>query len=142
MKILEEAGIYVFTTISTPFNFIARRDPYGSYHRMVITNFFRTVDVMARYPNSLGLLAGSQVVNNKATVSSAPVVKAVVRDLKRYMKLKSEVYSQRILPIGYNAATTNDRDKTILDYLSLGDSASSIGFWTVLPYSPLKLAKA
>lgn len=45
------------------------------------------------------------------------------------MRLKNEVTEQRILPIGYNAATTSARDKTILGYLSFGDESSSIDFW-------------
>ncbi|XPS73877.1 hypothetical protein M3J09_006010 [Ascochyta lentis] len=135
MKLLEEAGIYVFTCISTRFNAINRLDPYKSYHRTAIEEFCQTVNVMAQYPNTLGLLVASNLVNGRSSEKATPVVKAVVRDLKRYMKLAKESSGQRILPIGYDAATTDDRDKTILDYLSLGDPASSIDFWTCTCYS-------
>jgi hypothetical protein len=96
-----------------------------------MTSFFKTLDVMASYPNTLGLLAGSEVVNNEATLAATPVLKATIRELKKYMKLKKETTGQRVLPIGYDAATSGARDQTILDYLAGGDSESSIDFWTV-----------
>ena len=131
MELLEEAGIYVFTTISTRFNAINRLDPYNSYHQPAMNEFFQTVNMTAKYPNTLGLLVASNLVNDKGTEKAAPVAKAVVRDLKRYMRLHNDASGQRILPIGYDAATVDPRDMTILDYLSLGDPASAIDFWTV-----------
>lgn len=130
MKLLEDAGIYVFTGVFTRFNAINRLDPYASYHRTAMTEFFQTVDVMAQYPNTLGILAGVAIMNNKPSEKATPVIKAVVRDLKKYMKLKSDASGQRILPVGYTAATVEQLDTTALDYLSLGDPASSIDFWT------------
>lgn len=131
MKLLEEAGIYVVTGISTRFNTINRFDPYRSYHSNAMNEFFRTVDVMAVYPNTLGLFVASNLVIDKDSEKAIPVTKAIVRDVKRYMKLRNEVSNQRILPISYDAATIDDRDTTILNYLSLGDPASAIDFWTV-----------
>jgi hypothetical protein len=96
-----------------------------------VTSFFKTLDVMASYPNTLGLLASSEIVNNEATLSATPVIKATIRDLKKYMKLKNEITGQRVLPIGYDAATSGVRDQTILGYLAGGDSEGSIDFWTV-----------
>lgn len=131
MKLLEEAGIYVFTDVSTRFSVISRLDPYKSYHRPGMTEFFQTVNVMAQYPNTLGLLAGNSVINSPSTQGAAPVIKAVVRDLKRYMKMQNEANGQRIIPVGYTAATVDQLDTTVLNFLSLGDPASSIDFWTV-----------
>ena len=42
---------------------------------------------MARFPNTLSLLAANQLINSDATLPGAPVLKAVVRDLKKYVKL-------------------------------------------------------
>lgn len=131
MKLLEEAGIYVVTSIATRFNSINRGDPYKSYHQMAMTEYFQTVGVMAQYPNTLGLLAGNQVINNPITQKAAPVIRAVVRDIKRYMKIQNEANGQRILPVGYTAAMVDQLDITVLDFLSQGDPASSIDFWTV-----------
>lgn len=93
--------------------------------------FFRTVDVMASCPNTLGILVADMLINNDASVACIPVIAAVVRDLKKYMALKNEETGQRILPIGYSAATIEARDMAILDYLSSGDKGDSIDFWTV-----------
>lgn len=131
MKLLEEAGIYVFTSVSTIFSSINRAEPYTSYHRPALEDYFQTVNTMAQYPNTLGLLAGNGVINGPRNQRCAPVIKAVVRDLKRYMKLHQEANNQRILPIGYTAATVDLLDTTVLDFLSRGDPASSIDFWTV-----------
>ena len=84
---------------------------------------------MASFPNTLGLLAANTVINGDTTLPAAPVIRAVVRDLKKYMSMRHRLTGQRVLPIGYNAATTSARDQTILEYLSLGDQA--IDFWTV-----------
>ncbi|KAJ4324712.1 hypothetical protein N0V94_001109 [Neodidymelliopsis sp. IMI 364377] len=103
-----------------------------------MAEFFRTVDVMSKYPNTLGLLAANETVNNKDSEKAIPVVKAVVRDLKRYMGMKHEVSGQRVIPIGYNAAANDGRENAVLDYLSLGDAASTIDFWTVSTISSSK----
>ena len=131
MKLLEEAGIYVFTGASTRFNTINRLDPYASYHSTAMTEFFQTVNLMAQYPNTLGLHAGNGITNSPSVQRAAPVIKAVVRDLKEYMKLQNAASGQRILPIGYTAATFDLLDTTLLKYLSVGDPASAIDFWTV-----------
>ena len=147
MKLLEEAGIYVFTSVSTIFSSINRAEPYKSYNEPFIQECFQTVDIMAQYPNTLGLLAGNSVINGPRNQRCAPVIKAVVRDLKGYMKIHHEASGQRTLPIGYTAATIDLLDTTALDFLSQGDPASSIDFWTVshtlrLRYSPLNLPSA
>ncbi|KAF1351608.1 hypothetical protein EJ07DRAFT_137674 [Lizonia empirigonia] len=97
--------------------------------------FFRTVSTMAHYPNTLGLLVASNQVVNKDTGKAIPTVKAVVRDLKRYMKLQNKACDSRLLPLGYDdVITQGGGEKTILDGLSLGDSASAIDFWTCSCY--------
>ncbi|KAK1913200.1 hypothetical protein P3342_005136 [Pyrenophora teres f. teres] len=134
MKLLEEAGIYVFTTVSTPFNAINRLAPNESYNPVTMVSFFKTVGIMASFPNTLGLLAGNELINNDATMPVAGVLKAVVRDLKKYMKLQNEANGQRVLPIGYNAATSSARDQEVLEYLTVGDDEISIDFWACKNY--------
>lgn len=152
MRLLEEAGIYVFTVgsclplrylyieltmhasikaVSTPSNAIRRAAPTESYNPVTMVSFFQTVDIMARFPNTLGLLASNELINNDATMPVAAILKAVVRDLKKYMKIQNETNGQRVLPIGYNAATSSARDQEVLEYLTAGDDEMSIDFWTV-----------
>ena len=118
-------------TVATPHCSINRTAPYESYNANAMDYFFRTLDVMAEFPNTLGALAAYKAVIGGITEACTPVIAAVVRDLKKYMKLKYEATGQRILPIGYCAATTHPRDKMILDYLSSQTEAERIDFWTV-----------
>lgn len=152
MKLLEEAGIYVLTVctiflfrymhieltiyasikaVSTPSNSISRLAPIKSYNPVTMASFFKTVNIMASFPNTLGILAGNEVINNDVTLPAAAVLKAVVRDLKKHMKIQNKARGQRMLPIGYNAATSSERDQEVLEYLTAGEDLTSIDFWTV-----------
>lgn len=93
--------------------------------------FFDVVDRMAKFPNTLGVSAANALINDDASLSAAPVLKAVVRDLKRYMQLKHDTTRQRILSVGYDAATRHTRDRMVLDYLTSGDKDTSLDHWTV-----------
>lgn len=86
---------------------------------------------MANYPNTLGLAVSNGSILRDDHMNAAAVVKAVVRDLKEYMRLKNGSTGQRILPLCYSAANSDTRDIKILDYLLSGDGPSSIDFWTV-----------
>jgi hypothetical protein len=117
--------------MSTRLHTINRLSPYKSYNSDTVAAFSRTIDVMAAYPNTLGLFVADMLVNNENTISVAPVIKTTIRDVKRYMALRSTTTGQRVLPIGYNAATTGARDKMIMEYFCSGETAGSIDFWTV-----------
>ena len=96
----------------------------------MLAGHFAAVDAMAAFPNTLGVFAASEVVNTKATLVVTPVIKAVVRDLKTYMELRSEVAGQRVLPVGYSAAGTA-QDRIVFKYLTAGDKRGAIDFWAV-----------
>jgi hypothetical protein len=151
MKLLEEAGIYVFAVsvypslrflyieltihvsikgVTTPKNCISRVDP-ESYNPDNMTSFFKRVDTMARFPNTLGLLVSSELINSDETMPIAAILKAVVRDLKKYMKIQNGAHGQRVLPLGYQAATAQVRDQEVLEYLTAVGGESSLDFWAV-----------
>jgi hypothetical protein len=85
---------------------------------------------MARFPNTLGFLIANSLINNISSEICAPVIRAVVRDLKKYMKLKHQATGQRTLPVGFGGGQY-DGDVKVLNYLTDGDESSSIDFWTV-----------
>ena len=85
---------------------------------------------MARFPNSLGFLIASGLINNTRSEICAPVITAVVRDLKKYMKMKQQATGQRILPVGFGGGQY-DGDVKVLNYLAAGDESSRIDLWTV-----------
>ncbi|KEQ93052.1 hypothetical protein AUEXF2481DRAFT_42257 [Aureobasidium subglaciale EXF-2481] len=50
--------------------------------------YFKTVDMMAKYRNALGLLAASLSIDADESLNVALIIQTVVRDLKRYMDAK------------------------------------------------------
>jgi len=132
MKMLEEAGIYVLFIITHTQHYISRADPQASYKSETLDAFFRKIDEMARFPNTLGFLIASGLINNTSSEICAPVITAVVRDLKKYMKLKYQVIGQRILPVGFGGGQY-EGDLKVLNYLTASeDESSRIDLWTVL----------
>lgn len=122
-----------------PTHCISRLRPYECYKSTLLTSFFKTIDLLAEYPNTLGIIAADQVVNDDKSLNAAPVIKAVVADLKRYMKLQNEINQQRILPAAYDAMSYSSRDMILLDYLTTGDLSSCIDFWSVSFFDGLAL---
>ncbi|KAI5214589.1 hypothetical protein E4T46_08922 [Aureobasidium subglaciale] len=75
--------------------------------------YFKTVDMMAKYRNALGLLAASLSIDADESLNVALIIQTV-----------------RVLPIGCDAASSGERDQVVLDYLTTGSVAGSIGFWS------------
>lgn len=148
MKMLEDAGIYVlavsvycYLSLSDVTDMlqalgssrwtINRMEPHTSYTEGLLSHLFTTADVLAMYPNCLGVLAGHEIINNQRSLKAVPVVRAVVRDLKRYLRLKHDLNGQRVLPVGYSTADVRNLEPFIRDYLSAGEELSKIDFWAV-----------
>ncbi|KAH7039933.1 Glucanosyltransferase-domain-containing protein [Microdochium trichocladiopsis] len=92
MKLLADAGIYVLVAIADPSHAINRASPVASYTVTNLQHYFRVVDDMARYSNTLGLVVANEVVNDHRSTAAVPqVLRAVTRDLKRYMRLHAEL---------------------------------------------------
>ncbi|KAG8626657.1 hypothetical protein KVT40_005602 [Elsinoe batatas] len=134
MKNLEQAGIYVIFLLGTPKLCINRLAPYACYTPGLMRHYCQTLHAMAPYPNTLGALVGSELINSDDTIRCAPVIKAVVRDLKRYQKLRKEKKGQRVLPLGYDAAATGERGMAVLRFLLSGGQEGRLDFWTCKGY--------
>ncbi|KAI7774863.1 hypothetical protein LA080_007722 [Diaporthe eres] len=135
MKLLEDAGIYVLVCLSTPKLCINRMTPLESYNQELLEHCFSTVDCMAAYPNTLGVLVASEVINSHASTAAAPVIRAVTRDIKRYMALARETSEQRVLPVGYSAADVRMVTRSTFDYLTAESKDESIDFYCFCNYS-------
>lgn len=129
MKLLEQAGIHVFITLATVKHCIHRHNPYGTYNEELLTAFFQSIDAMASFPNVLGVLITEHLINNLDSERCAPVVRAVVRDLKQYMELKRRLCGQRPLPVGFGGGSYK-YDRKVVDYMTAGDRDSCVDFWT------------
>ncbi len=116
MKQLADAGIYVLLDVNLPEASISRLDAECSYNTMYLNEVLATVSNMAQYNNTLGFFAGNEVVNDGPSVSAAPYIKAVVRDIKNYLKNNN----LRTIPVGYSAADVSQGLETA-EYLSCGN---------------------
>ncbi|POS72367.1 glycolipid anchored surface protein [Diaporthe helianthi] len=129
MKLLEDAGIYVLVIC------INRMAPSEMYTEELLEHFFSAIDCMAAYPNTLGVLVGNEVINDHNSTAAASVIRAVTRDVKKYMTLASEASEQRILPVGYSAVDVIMLNRSTFDYLTAGSREESIDFYCVRLFS-------
>ncbi|KAK9765873.1 40S ribosomal protein S27 [Basidiobolus ranarum] len=128
MKALEDAGIYLVLDIATPTYSINRKDP--EYDIDLLDNYKKTADAFAKYNNVLGFFAGNEVPNDIPTTSSSPFVKAVIRDMKAYMRTKP-----RYIPIGYSTNDDADIRLDIAHYFNCGDDSERADFYGYNIYS-------
>ncbi|AAS51900.2 ADL021Wp [Eremothecium gossypii ATCC 10895] len=117
MKMLADAGIYLILDVNTPKASISRFNTECSYNANYLQHVFATVDAFQKYDNLLGFFAGNEVINDKDTTETAPYVKAVVRDMKKYMKAKK----YRKIPVGYSAADVAENRVLAAQYFNCGD---------------------
>lgn len=132
MEKLADAGIYLILDLNTPDASLSRHDPGCSYNAVYLNEVFSTVDEFANYTNVLGFFAANELVNNEATLDTAPYIKAVVRDTKKYISARN----YRQIPVGYSAADVSSLRKELADYLNCGnDSNARIDMLGVNDYS-------
>jgi len=94
---------------------------------------------MAAYPNTLAITAANSLVNGRGHLYVAPVLKATIRDLKRYLACSNDIRGTRILPVGYaNADVPHINYNTdFLEYLYSGDKETTVDFWGVSRFADL-----
>lgn len=117
MKQLADAGIYVIMDTNIPDASISRADPECSYNTNYLNEVLASVKLMAKYDNLLGFFAGNEVINDDKSTWSAPYVKAVVRDIKTYIKNAG----LRKIPVGYSAADIEENRLDTAHYFNCGD---------------------
>ncbi|KAI0602358.1 Glucanosyltransferase-domain-containing protein [Biscogniauxia sp. FL1348] len=112
MDLLAEAGVYVLACLETPSHRIDRSDPFTSYTPDLVRRYFRAADALARYANTLGLIVASEAINSAQEARGAPVIRALVRDVRRYMGVLATAeedgatkQQQRVLPLGVSASS-------------------------------------
>lgn len=132
MQMLQDAGIYLILDVNTPEASISRYDPACSYNADYLQSIFATVDVFAQYDNLLGFFAGNEVINMANNTFTATYVKAVVRDLKKYIKARN----YREIPVGYSAADIESNRLLAAQYFNCGDDSDArIDMFGVNDYS-------
>lgn len=131
MKQLDDAGIYLILDVNTPNNSINRASPSNSYNTAYLQHVFATIDAFKGYDNLLGLFAANEVINNENTTSSAPYVKAVIRDMKSYIKSQAK----RSIPVGYSAADISINREQQAKYFNCGPDEERLDMFGMNDYS-------
>jgi hypothetical protein len=109
---------------------IRRTDFLASCTPEPLDFFFRTIYLMAGFAISLGCLITDHLIDDSRSEGCAPVITAIVRDLKKYMDLRHRAAGQRILSVELRGGKYKDNLK-VVDYLTSGNESSRIDFWTV-----------
>lgn len=117
MKLLADAGIYVVFDVNIPNASIARDDGKCSYNTMYLNEVLATVLKMSKYDNTLGFFAANEVINDEDSTKAATYVKAVVRDMKTFIKNRD----LRKIPVGYSAADVSENRLETAMFFNCGD---------------------
>ncbi|KAI3403581.2 gel1 [Candida oxycetoniae] len=117
MDKLADAGIYVILDVNTPYSSITRSNSNCSYNADYLQEVTASVQEFAKYNNTLGFFAGNEVINDGPSLEAAPYVKAVVRDLKTFIKNRNF----RTIPVGYSAASVAEYRLSSALYFNCGD---------------------
>ncbi|CAN3358904.1 1,3-beta-glucanosyltransferase Pga4p [Diutina catenulata] len=118
MKALADAGIYVIVDVNTPKQSISRdHQAECSYNTAYLEQVFATMIEMERFDNTLGFFAANEVINDDSSTAAALYVKAVVRDMKTFLKNRK----MRQVPVGYSAADVEENRLESANYFNCGD---------------------
>jgi hypothetical protein len=132
MQALQDAGIYLVLDVNNPKYSINRGNPGPSYNAKYLQSVFATVEMFAKYPNTLAFFSGNEVINDeKDTDKSAPYVKAVTRDMKNYMNTRG----LRKVPVGYSAADVSSNRMQTAQYMNCGTDDMRSDFFAFNDYS-------
>jgi hypothetical protein len=129
MTLLAMAGIYVVLDVNTPLpnQHLNNQEPWTTYNPVYLEHIFKVVEHFAGYANTLGFLAGNEVIFDSGSAKASPnYQKAVVRDLKAYITN----HVSRIIPIGYSNADDLRYRVSLATYLQCGE-VGYIDFWGV-----------
>ncbi|KAK5119835.1 hypothetical protein LTR85_007161 [Meristemomyces frigidus] len=131
LKLLEKAGIYVAVTVcdsieappqarpaNNPQDFDTEFDTAPHFRRKMIRDTFTLVSQLADHPNILGFTVSGDVVGLPLVSKMAEVLRACVRDIKRFLKLRR---GGRQVPVGISAADRLINRFAHLQYFSAGD---------------------
>ncbi|KAH8724046.1 Glucanosyltransferase-domain-containing protein [Phaeosphaeriaceae sp. PMI808] len=131
MNALAAAGIYLALDVNTPHYSLNRANPQPSYNKVYLQSIFATVELFAKYDNTLLFYSANEVINDDATTNTAPYVKAVTRDIKSYINARG----LRKIPVGYSAADVESNRYDMAAYMNCGPDAARSDFFAFNDYS-------
>lgn len=132
MSALADAGIYLVLDVNNPGYSINRSKPGPSYNTKYLQSIFATVEMFAKYDNTLAFFSGNEVINDEpGTDACAPYIKAVTRDMKNYMNSQG----LRKVPVGYSAADVSSNRLQTAMYMNCGSDDERSDFFAFNDYS-------
>ncbi|KFY06941.1 hypothetical protein V492_07597 [Pseudogymnoascus sp. VKM F-4246] len=129
MNAFAEADIYVVLDVNTPKYALNAEDPAPSYNSVYLQNVFATIDMFAKYPNTLAFLSGADA-DRYSTDAVVPYVKAVTRDMRQYIGSRG----YRKIPVGYSVAQI-PKYIEMADYMNCGTPDERSDFFAFENYS-------
>lgn len=134
MKMLDDAGIYLALDANTPKYSLNRESAqtlFQSYNDDYLQSVFATIDAFAKYDNLLLFFSGNEVINAKNNTNAATYIKAVTRDMKRYISNRLD----RQIPVGYSAADVAENIEQQALFFNCGTDDERSDFFAFNDYS-------
>lgn len=132
MQELADAGIYLVLDVNNSKYSLNRAKPGPSYNAKYLQSVFATVEMFAKYDNTLAFFSGNEVINDEPdTDKAAPYIKAVTRDMKNYMNSRG----LRKVPVGYSAADVSSNRMQTAEYMNCGSDDMRSDFFAFNDYS-------
>ncbi|KAJ5809059.1 uncharacterized protein N7503_001277 [Penicillium pulvis] len=129
MKLLQEAGIYVISDLSSTSEAIDRDDP--EWNVALYDRYTSVIDELAQYNNTIGFFAGNEIANSVATTDGMAYAKAAVRDMKKYIK----EMGYRAMGVGYATADVSAIRTDLANYLDCEAEDEIVDFYGYNIYS-------
>jgi hypothetical protein len=134
MQALADAGIYLALDVNSRYYSLNRKDQKSiqkSYNKVYLQSVFATIDIFAKYDNTLLFFSANEVLDAPETSFGAPYVKAVNRDMKSYINARK----YRNIPVGYSAADVAANRLEMAQYMNCGPDAARADFYAFNDYS-------
>ncbi|KAK0291812.1 1,3-beta-glucanosyltransferase [Friedmanniomyces endolithicus] len=143
MAHLEDNGLYVmvklFNDLEAPTampknesNFKAKSATWPTYDDRLVTNAFRLVHNLCRYPNLLGFVVSDRSIHMPQNTPMAEVLRACIKDTKAFLHSLEGV---RQIPVGVSADNRQVSMIPQVRYFSAGPAAERADFMAKQCYS-------
>lgn len=134
LRVLAEQGIYVFVGCSGGIECVNRVAPRESYTRALLETCYGVVDAFAGWGNVAGFVVANHVVNGKEHTVAAEVVRAAVRDVKGYVRMKAERAGGRRVPVGVADGEWASLQTPSVEYYAAGKREEGVDFYACTNY--------
>lgn len=104
---------------------------FRPYTPRLLEECFAVTECMSQYNNTLGIVVANGALSTVYSTAAAPMIKMVIRDVKRYMAVAQESAGQRQLPLGYSASNSRLILRTTFNYFTAGQPQETVDFFCV-----------